>query len=381
MAKRDKGGFSAKAKEDFKETKAAMDAAGEAVTGLGDQARQEGKPLDRNVDPRSGGVQRLSYNYMEEALPTGWKLVRGIAVPVSTDLDATGSMHENFGIAFEAIPNVQRYLERLLERYHRQFSTGAIQDVYDQGLRGGRVDNPVLAYQKTQYEDDQRIYKQMRHFQLARNGDDSIEDHQLALWYMANRTKTDILRYGLLGYYFIISDEIGRDWVTAKDVKDVFGLDLQAARVRTGDVAQKVLEMRHTFYLQVYSHSHTTSWWGEMIGRERVVILPETRLIPEVQAVIIGLTEGTLKDLSEARTFLEEDAHLSRRETESVLSAVIDVPKLAQASRPGFNDIPKAGDVFAEERDVWPIGRQPVIRSGKPSEVKKPDDQEINWKL
>src|SRR5687768_14090391 len=80
-----------------------------SATHRGEQRAKEGKGLDPLVDPRAYGVVRLSLNLM---LPEGSQFVlpAGVAMPIKTDLDTTGSMGGNVDIAFRSLPRVLNLL-------------------------------------------------------------------------------------------------------------------------------------------------------------------------------------------------------------------------------------------------------------------------------
>ena len=118
-----------------------------------------------------------------------------------------------------------------------------------------------------------------------------------------------------------------------------------------------------------------TNYWTNVLGRERVIILPRTEYIPEVQAVIVGLTEGIL-DLQTATEFLIEVARLDETEARRVVRAVNHIPLGAQASLTNFDKLPLAGSVFAMREDIWPVENG----SEAETEVSTPaSDDDISW--
>src|SRR3989344_2764156 len=77
-----------------------------SVTFEGEQRARQGKGLDPLVDPSKYDVVRGSNNLL---VPDGdgFILKFGVAMPVQTDIDTTGSMGDNVEIAFRVQPNVQ----------------------------------------------------------------------------------------------------------------------------------------------------------------------------------------------------------------------------------------------------------------------------------
>ena len=114
------------------------------------------------------------------------------------------------------------------------------------------------------------------------------------------------------------------------------------------------MENWHAFFLQVGGLTKTTEWWGKTLGLERVILLPRTEDIAEVQACIIGLTEGVL-DKQSAVDFLKESKIPSGRAT-GIVRALDSIPIGLQATYPNFNRIPAAGARFKSREDIWPIG-------------------------
>ncbi|MDP2704472.1 MAG: hypothetical protein Q8P01_04645 [bacterium] len=353
-------------------------------TFAGEKRAQEGRGLDPLVDPEKYGVVRESNNLL---VPDGEEFILqfGVAMPVETDLDTTGSMGRNVDVAFGALPKVQNLLiqgpNAVLRRYHTQIATGVIQDRGD-----------TFPYQRSQFEPDNEVERQMGLLVPERDGGDAPEDYQIGLFAAAYLTKASITQYGLRGYHFTVGDERGRDKLDRRVLEQVFGPSVfekafgskpPQSLPSTEEVAKKVLENWHAFFLQVGNSRGTTEWWSKLFGRERVIVLPRTEDLAEVQACIIGLTEGVL-DPDSALEILGAN----RNNAQSIVRAVADIPAGLQATFPNFNRIPPAGVRFKSREDIWPIGseagsapptsdkktKEPSKKSGK---GKKEDD----WKL
>lgn len=360
-----------------------------SVTHAGEQRAREGRGLDPLVDPSQHGVIRLVYNFLvpEEGQ---FLLKCGVAMPVKTDLDTTGSMGGNVEIAFVALPKVQNLLVQgpnaVLRRYHAEIATGIVQDEEDQ-----------FPYQVSQFEPDNEVDRQMGLLVPEKKGGDSTEDYQIGLFATAYLTKISISRYGLKGYYFIVGDEIGRDtlhrfhksipileYVFGQSVYEkAFGPSYQSHNLpSTVEIGRKVLEDWHVFFLQVGNINYTTTWWKKILGRERVIILPQTEDLAEVQAVIIGLTEGVL-DLQNVIEFLTS-AGVNSGNAQRIVRAVANIPIGAQAKLQNFGRIPMAGARFKTRDDIWPMDEAASTKPdvlGEPSQPTPPPGSGINWKL
>ncbi|HEY4488692.1 MAG TPA: hypothetical protein VJB97_04190 [Candidatus Paceibacterota bacterium] len=354
--------------------------AGKATFEAEERVRQ-GKGLDALVDPSKGGVIRYANNLL---VPAGdiFDLPYGIAMPVKTEIDTTGSMGGNVDIAFAVQPKVQNLLIQgagaVLKRYHAQLATGVVQDTSDQ-----------FPYQTSQFEPDNEVERQMGLLVPERAGDDAPEEYQLGLFSTAFLTRSTITKYGLRGYHFIVGDVIGRDALEKRLIERVFGptaLDLAfGGSVPTNlpstiEVGQELLKRWHGFFLQVGQSTRISKWWSEVLGAERVIVLPRTEDIAEVQAVVIGLTEGVL-DLQSAFEYLEA-SEVSKARAAKIIEACSEIPLGLQASLPNFDTIPLSGAKFASRDDAWPIGADaPEAIEAKSDAADKPAKGKKKWKI
>src|SRR3989344_9106985 len=177
---RAKGSFSVAAYESRAKTIATVGRG--SATFEGEERVRQGKGLDSLVDPKERGVIRMSNNLL---VPEGDRFVLkfGVAMPVKTDIDTTGSMGGNVNIAFRVQPKVQNLLiqgkSAVLSRYHTQMATGIIQDEQDS-----------YAYMISQFEPDNEVERQMGLLVPERSGGDEPEEYQLGLISTAYLTKT-----------------------------------------------------------------------------------------------------------------------------------------------------------------------------------------------
>ncbi len=337
---------------------------GSSVTALGEQRQRQGLSLHPHVDPKTHDGKRESFNVMVPQPNETFRLEFGIAMPLRSGLDMTGSMGGNIDIAFEVMPEIQRLLvqgdDAPLGRYNAQFATATIEDEVDH-----------YAYLHSEFEIDNRIEEQMRQFAPTRHGGDAPEEYLLHLYY-ADRIVTSLAGYGLKGYDFIVGDEIGRPYLTPSLVVKALGKPYLQSEVDRFELAARALAKWHLFFLQVENRPYTTTWWSELIGRERVVILPKTQDIAFVQAAIVGLTEGTL-DLQTAGDFLTDIGRVEKARAAKIVRAVSHIPVRGQAQLPNFANIPLAGTIFAHRDDIWPI------KTGDGAST--PAAEPISWQL
>ncbi|KKS37064.1 MAG: hypothetical protein A3G49_00675 [Candidatus Sungbacteria bacterium RIFCSPLOWO2_12_FULL_41_11] len=368
----------------YRSSKSEADKRGSS-TFRGEERAQRGEGLDPLVDPAKYGAVREARNLL---VPDGEEFVLkfGVAMPVESDLDTTGSMSGNVDIAFRVLPKVQNLLVQgtraVLRRYHTQIATGVIQDQGD-----------TFPYQRSQFEPDNEVERQMGILVPERGGGDAPEEYQLSLFAAAYLSQTDIRKYGLKGYYFIVGDELGRDRLDRRLLQQVFGASVfekafgpnpSQSLPSIAEVAKKALEDWHVFFLQVGANEDTVKWWTKLLGRERVIRLPKTEDLAEVQACVIGLTEGviSIETLSDALSANRAS------EAERIARAVAGIPVGLQATYPNFTNIPSIGARFRSRNDIWPMdadAKTGKLKSSKKEPKapktgdKKKDD--ADWKL
>ncbi|MEI8223869.1 MAG: hypothetical protein WCG20_01960 [bacterium] len=332
---------------------------GGSATSKGEQRHKEGKGLHELVDPKGYGVIRRSYGPFE-AKGKRFTLVRGVAMLIEMELDTTGSMGGNVDLAFHSLPKTYNLLARgplaPLSRYDVQMITAIFGDV---------TDNYILC--RSQAEMDEQIAEQMRLMVPEKQGGDGTEDPHYGLFGAAYLTHTQLQRYELKHYHFMATDADSRKKFSVSNLKRVFGEEvLDKVRENGHDINEKqlpelkqvvndLLTRAHAFMLQIGTNSSVTNFWKEIYGNDRVIILEDTKYLPEVQAAIIGLTEGTL-DLQNLEAFLVNEAKLSSSVASTIVRAVSKIPIGAQAALENFSKLPVAGDMFADKNDLWPIG-------------------------
>src|SRR3989344_5268936 len=268
---RDKGAWSAVA---YASRVTEVSARGGTATYEGEDRFRQGMGLDPLIDPSKYDVTRASKSLLA---PEGdvFILKFGVAMPVETDIDTTGSMGKNVDIAFRVQPKVQDLLiqggSAVLRRYHSQIATGVVQDRSDQ-----------FPYERSQFEPDNEVERQMGLLVPERSGGDNTEDYQIGLFAAAYLTDASITKYGLRGYYFAVGDEIGRDTLDpygqllkktfgskTDEVEKVLG-NTSARSLRTVNIGKILLRNWHGFFLQVGRNRYTTDWWSDTLGKERV---------------------------------------------------------------------------------------------------------------
>lgn len=337
--------FNAKA---HKETVKKMEIRSESVHAEGQRIYKETGKLDQSVN--IFGVVRTSRNAFVRNPDGTFTLKNGIKLPVISKTDGTGSMGENVAKAFYAMGGLYTMLNRFDDRYQIDLSVSVIQDVQDK--------HPVL--QMAEFESDNRAAEHVKKLVPDMDGGDPTEDYDLGLWYVDNKVETDITRYGLKGYFFLIADAIGRGNVYAEDVEKHLGHEMQAESTSTKDICRNLIKKWHLFFIQVKGQRDATSWWGRNMGDDRVIVIDNSDLLAEVQSALVYVTETAQPSEAGLKEFLKDSSNKRFYENDvaKVWQWVQAARSLfgAQAKLPGYGKIPKPGDVFADYRDVWPIG-------------------------
>lgn len=356
-------------RESYSETaRTLVTGSGPVTRGAEQEARKTGK-LNPLVDPAGFGVIRRSLPRLEKQESGLWLLTIGTPMPVETRVDTTGSMGNNVDIAFRVLPNTYEQLNRVLPGYDIQIATGIFGDVSD---------NFVLC--RPQFEmEAPKIVEQMTLMVPERKGGDFTEDPQYGLFGGAYLTQRHINQIGLKGYDFTVSDAPGRAKIDVGTLKRIFGNEVFEKAAENGypinpedvpsikETVQELLINTHAFFLQVEAHSSTREFWISIFGKDRVVMLPDTELLPQVQATIIGLTEGTLT-LKRVKKFLLE-SNVEEEDAEGIARSVANIPIGAQATLPNFSRRPQKGDLFKNKTDPWPVNQEEIPKDDSSEET------------
>lgn len=331
------------------------------ATRAAERQHQSGGGLNPLVDPKTKNGLRRSLPRLAQ-VANGWRLNVGLPMPVKTRFDGTNSMQDNVDIALRVLPDLYDMLTGgqlpALGRYDVQIANAVFND---------RKENPVIT--RSEFEMAIKIAEQLRMLVPVRFGEDDPEDPHYDIFADAFLTHDALSRrWGLLGYDFTVSDAPARDRLELSLVTGIFGDEVFDRIAENGHqidrhnlptteeiVQNHLLKRAHAFFLQVRRDPETSEFWRKVYGRDRVVVLPSTELLPQVQSAIIGLTEGVI-DLQSLSGYLTENCGLDDADARDVMRAVSGIPVGKQTLLPNFRDIPKAGDIFRSKEDSWPIG-------------------------
>ena len=351
------------------------------VTLRAEQVAHKTGKLNPLVDPAGYGVIRRSLPRLEKRADGLWVLTVGTPIPKEVRVDTTGSMGNNVDIAFRVLPRDYELCSGVLPGYDLQSAIGIFGDVGDQF---------VLC--RPQFEmEAEKIVEQLTLMVPERAGGDKPEDPHYGLFGAAYLTAAHVDYIGLKGYDFTVSDAPARDRLDESQLRRIYGEEVfeKVAELAGGhylwtprdlpsttEVVRHLLFRAHAFCLQVGDAPDTRAFWTKVFGAERVVVLPSTELLPEVQATIIGLTEGTLT-LQEIEEFLREN-NVEKSDAKKIERSVANIPIGVQAALPNFGKRPQKGDLFREKTDPWPIDPR-ELDSEAPSSEESDDPEGPSW--
>jgi len=303
----------------------------------------------------------------------------GPPMPKEDRLDTTTSMHDSTDIAIQVLPDSYGLCLSVLPGYDLQMATGVFGDIQD----------PIVLCRPQFEMTAAKIVESLTLMVPVRDGGDIPEDPHYGIFGAAYLTDTYISKIGLRSYDFTISDAPGRYLLDEKQLLRIYGPDVFAKTAENGyqidhnnlpstvEVVQDLLKRAHGFFFQVYNRSDTTKFWTEVFGRERVIVLPSTQMLPQVQAAVIGLTEGTL-DLLQVTDFLREN-NINKEDARRITRSVAGIPIGLQAALPNFSKRPKKGDLFRNKTDIWPIDPNEIdVQTKVDGEGDKPEEG-VEW--
>jgi hypothetical protein len=351
------------------------------ATRVAEQRARETGTLNPLVDPKGlpqyGPVRPSRIRFEEQ--PNGlWMVTIGLPVPSETRVDTTGSMGGNVDVALRVLPHSFELVSKMLPGCDLQIATGIFGDAYSDKFVLCRPQFEMLAA---------KIVQQLTLMVPERSGGDRDEDPDYGLFAGAYLTDAYANRIGLKGYDFTVSDAPGRGHIQLKKLLSVFGDDVIERMAVNGhqmdpedlpstkQIVRDLLKRAHAFFLQVGGAGDTSEFWKDLFGPDRVVRLPSTEVLPQVQAAIVGLTEGTLA-LTGVNDFLTENG-LDQQDAARVTESVSNIPIGAQAALENFGRRPKAGDLFRSKTDLWPLRAEELTKLDIAPSEEKPEA--VDW--
>lgn len=388
MSKRDK---QAATESGYRTASARSSSTADSVSRTHREQAANGKIPNSLVDPASYDGIRISRTRFEET-PSGlFRLVKGPAMCISTYVDGSSSFgHTLVQQTISGLKNTFVVCSKSMPQYELWLLSGVFNDCEE--CWGGR---PYFPLYRTQFEyDPKKIVDQLLSCVPNDGGcGNGGEDPQYAIFAEAFLTNKTITDYGLKSYAFFGSDEPMHDTLSATNLKRIFGdrvfetiqgngfKDVNEHQVPTvKEAVKQMLETTHTFYIGLgddYTRDRygrtALQCWAEMLGEDRVIPLygMSGEIVPYVQGVITGLTEGTI-NMMDVPKYLGE-VGVSKSDASTITKAVMNVPVGAQAKLLSQlpHPLPKEGDLFNNKTDLWPID---------PSKIAETTEEEpVNW--
>lgn len=372
------------------------------VTAAAEQQAHSTHKLSPVVDPAHDPIRRALMRFDPIVLPNGqnaWVVTVGVPVPIESNIDTTASMGDNVDLTSEHLPETIDMLRLVLPGYDIQYAPGYFGDVSDK-----------FPFQRGQFEmTAEKLVNTLVNMVPERAGGDWTEDPHYGIFGAAYLTNAYIHHLGLKGYHFTASDADTRTRYALSTLERIFGQDVLEKVAENGyfplnlpadassdkrissirrsistlslnEVARDLLRTTHAFYFHVDKTVATPpSEWLEAYGYNRVITIHSTEYLPQAQAAVVGLTEGTL-NLQTVSDFLKENG-MSGRNVTDLVKELRTIPlgeqeKLRQKlERP----LPRAGDIFLEKTDLWPVSDIEEVVREKASANDSAANEPMTW--
>lgn len=316
------------------------------VTKKAEQRARDTGHLSEIVDP---GVNPLRYSKIRlNPHRKRWVATLGCPMDIEVSCDTTGSMGGEVDTEMAVLPDLYEAVAKVLPGYDPQLCLGIFGDV---------CDDFVMC--RPQFEmEAPKIVNYLKEMAPQRDGGDGPEDPQYAMFARAYLTDAYTNRIGLKGYHFIVTDAICHDRLNREDIKRIFGKEIfdnelkNMARVPTmKKMIEDLKNKTHQFILVVNAYSSAASFWRDLCGENSVIEIGSTRQLPAVISAIIGLIEGTI-DVAN----LERHLGGACGSTDLITQlSNIDIGAQAKLRHALPHPVPKAGDIFDQKSDTWPI--------------------------
>lgn len=323
------------------------------------KAKQTGH-LDAIVDPAINPIRmsKIRLNPHQKK----WIVTVGCPMDIEVSCDTTGSMGGEVDTEMRVLPDLYSALAEVLPGYDPQLCLGIFGDVSDD-----------FVMCRPQYEmEAPKIVNYLKAMAPQRDGGDSPEDPQYAMFARAYLTDAYTNRIGLKGYHFIVTDATCHMSLQKEEIQRIFGKEIFNNELKNMETVPDVRKMisdlkkkTHQFVLLVRS-SATAYFWRDLCGDNSVIEIDSTRQLPAVISAIVGLTEGTL-DITDIKD------HLGDFSKSSLINQLsnIDIGAQATLRHSMEHPVPKKDDIFENKDDVWPIAEN---SASSDEEISKPAD-------
>lgn len=341
------------------------------VTKVAEQRARETGHLSEIVDPAINPIRRSLIRL--DPHQKKWIATVGCPMDIEVSCDTTGSMGGEVDTEMKVLPKLYKAVAKVLPGYDPQLCLGIFGDCQDE-----------FAMCRPQFEmEAPKIVNYLKEMAPQRDGGDIAEDPQYAMFARAYLTDAYTNRIGLKGYHFIVTDAPCHKRIDRKDIVNIFGKDIFDNELKEmqkipslKEVVKGLKEKTHQFVLIVgkWGDDSTIRFWKSLCGDNSVIAIQSTSKLPEVISTIIGLTEGTL-DVTNLESL--ENVFSNRSKFEMSIDPLtkqlsgIDICAQAKLRHALPHPVPKAGDIFRNKGDLWPI--QPGEEDAEETPMEAPD--------
>ncbi len=328
------------------------------ATSAGEQYVRQYGQLDPVVDPKTVPIHRSLLRFM----PTEdgkWKVSVGCPVNVESILDTTGSMGGNVNIAMKVLPDTFDLCAEMLPGMDLQLSIG---------IFGDYQDDFILCRPQFEMEAEKIVDYMSRMNPEHRGNGNGGEDPIYGIFAAAYLTDAYLNRIGLKGYHFVTTDEPTHD-INSREMERVFGENVWDEIAANGhpevtkygfpdnqSIVAELYKKTHAFVIICDSRGKTLRSWEALYGKDHVIEIYDTYCLPQIQAAIIGLTEGVLQPI-DVEGYLR-DHEVNDRNIEAAMPGLLRIKFAAQCGLKEASPyrIPKKGDIFVNKSDLQPTG-------------------------
>lgn len=342
-----------------------------------EETRRTGRP-SAIVDPAIDQIRRSLIRLDPEN--GKFRVTVGCPIDVTVDCDTTGSMGGEVDTEMRVLPDLYELCARVLPGRDPQLCLGIFGDCEDR-----------IVYCRPQFEmTAPKIVNYLKEMSPQRGGaGNNGEDPQYALFARAYLTDAYTNKISIKGYHFVVTDEPAHNSLRKGEIERIFGSDVWGVLKENGydlenefpdveTVVRALQNKTHAYVLVLEDDNYDArEKWSKLYGEDRVIIIPNTEVLPAVISAIIGLTEGTL-ELTKIEEFLE-DANVDGRRISKLSRALskVKVGEQLKLIHETGHELPKAGDIFEKKSDLWPISTAEET-SNEESAVED-DGSSMNW--
>lgn len=221
-----------------------------------------------------------------------------VTIPIGVIMDTTGSMG--------SVPvTLEARLPKLMGSFLDDKASGKdyLGGAYPAILVGAVDDYEAMGYdgngalQVGQFESGIEIDQDLESIWITGRGGGTYEEsYDLATYFFARHTVHDHWeKRGRKGYLFIIGDEKPYPYVSAHQVKDIIGDNLQS-NIPFEEILREAKERYHVFFIipNLTSHYNDPALhkrWTELLGQQNVILLEDPNKVCETIVSAVAICE------------------------------------------------------------------------------------------